>query len=73
MGPERLAPAVVMARLQRLRELARTMTEDEARARMEDPLGFPAPDLPTRVARRLEELRALDDLARYLGKARVGR
>jgi hypothetical protein len=70
MAREPMSAAVVAARLQRLREIVRPMTEREARALMEDPTGWPSGDVATRVSRRLEELRALDDLARYLGKAR---
>ena len=62
-------PAVVAERLAALARIyvAETVAEGRARLRAE----AMAPDaLASSVARRLEELRALDDLTRYLQRKR---
>jgi hypothetical protein len=73
MVHERPSPEAVAQRLERLRSVAATMDEREARALMEDPEGRTRPDPVTRVSLRLEELRALIELAKYLGKAKRAR
>lgn len=62
-----LEPDVVARRLARLAAIYVPETIAEGRARMR--ADCMAPDsIVTTVARRLEELRALDELARYLAK-----
>ena len=64
-----LAPAAVAQRLAALATLYVPETVEEGRARLR--AIDSAPDaFATAVARRLDELRALDDLTRYLHAAR---
>jgi hypothetical protein len=65
-----LSPPAVAARLARLRALYVADDEDAARRRLEDPSARAREQFAMAVARRLAELRALDELARYLHRAR---
>lgn len=67
-----LDPAAVRLRLDALRALYVPETVDEGRRRLRDEARSPAA-FAGAVARRLEELRALDELTRYLHAARRDR
>lgn len=66
-------PATVATRLAILRDLYVPETIDEARARLARERPPDASTFGERVARNLDELRALDDLARHLRRARARR
>lgn len=67
-----LDPARVAARLAALAELYVPETIEEGRARLLADAMSPEA-FADGVARRLDELRALDELSRYLHRARPGR
>jgi hypothetical protein len=63
-------PPGVAERLERLRALYEPETDAEARLRLEREARGPSEPFAAAVARRLEELRALSDLATYLHRGR---
>jgi hypothetical protein len=67
----RLDPEVVARRLAALAAMFTAETVDEGRARLRSEAMAPEA-LAAGVARRLEELRALDELTRYLHARRPG-
>lgn len=66
-------PAGVAERLGRLRALYVPETDAEARLRLESEARGSSEPFAAAVARRLEELRALSDLATYLHRGRPAR
>jgi hypothetical protein len=65
-------PAGVAERLERLRAIYVPESDTEARRRLESDARASVEPFAVAVARRLEELRALSDLASYLHRGRQG-